>query len=423
MWGPVRARATIGGVGLVALLWRALAVFRVAAAGYAIALIARDASGFARPGYGWAVAGVMLAWTVVVVWAFARPAWRRWPLLAADLLVAVGCLAASPWVMGPQETADTLPAVWVAAPVMAWAIRGGWQAGGAAAVVVAVVDYAIRETGGGIPQVTVSATVLLLFAGVITGYLARLAGQAERQLQEAAQREAAIRERERLARGIHDSVLQVLALVQRRGAELGGEAAQLGRLAGEQEATLRALVAGDGELPPPVGAGARGGGADGTSVGGRAVGGTSVGGWTVGGRTIGGRAVGGGPVKDLRSALSRYAASNVSLSVPAEPVLVPARAADELAAAVGAALDNVKVHCGPHGSAWILVEAEPDVVTVTVRDDGPGIPEGRLAQAAADGRLGVAQSIQGRLRDLGGTAVITSAPGQGTEVELRLPLR
>jgi signal transduction histidine kinase len=46
---------------------------------------------------------------------------------------------------------------------------------------------------------------------------------------------------------------------------------------------------------------------------------------------------------------------------------------------------------------------------------------GRLAEAAADGRLGVAQSIQGRLRDLGGTAVITSAPGEGTEVELRVP--
>src|SRR5690606_382056 len=78
----------------------------------------------------------------------------------------------------------------------------------------------------------------------LTGYVSRLAGEAQRQLRLAAEREAATRERERLARGIHDSVLQVLALVQRRGAELGGEAAQLGRLAGEQEATLRALVAG-----------------------------------------------------------------------------------------------------------------------------------------------------------------------------------
>ena len=47
---------------------------------------------------------------------------------------------------------------------------------------------------------------------------------------------AAAAERARLARVVHDGVLQVLALVQRRGAELGGDAAELGRLAGEQEA-------------------------------------------------------------------------------------------------------------------------------------------------------------------------------------------
>ncbi len=32
---------------------------------------------------------------------------------------------------------------------------------------------------------------------------------------------------------------------------------------------------------------------------------------------------------------------------------------------------------------------------MTVRDDGPGIPEGRLAQAEGEGRLGVALSIRG----------------------------
>jgi len=60
---------------------------------------------------------------------------------------------------------------------------------------------------------------------------------------------------------------------------------------------------------------------------------------------------------------------------------------------------------------------------VTIRDNGPGIPGGRLAEAAASGRLGVSHSICGRLRDLGGSAVIRSVPGEGTEVELRLPRR
>ena len=63
------------------------------------------------------------------------------------------------------------------------------------------------------------------------------------QERDAAQREAlAEAERARLARVVHDGVLQVLALVQRRGAELGGDAAELGRLAGEQEAALRTLI-------------------------------------------------------------------------------------------------------------------------------------------------------------------------------------
>jgi hypothetical protein len=76
------------------------------------------------------------------------------------------------------------------------------------------------------------------------GYVAELATQVEARSRHAAQLEATA-ERERLAGAVHDSVLQVLALVQRRGAEIGGPAAELGRLAGEQEAALRALVAAD----------------------------------------------------------------------------------------------------------------------------------------------------------------------------------
>ena len=38
------------------------------------------------------------------------------------------------------------------------------------------------------------------------------------------------------------------------------------------------------------------------------------------------------------------------------------------------------------------------------------------------GRLGVAGSVHGRMADLGGTARVTTAPGQGTEWELELPV-
>src|SRR5207302_1165142 len=44
-----------------------------------------------------------------------------------------------------------------------------------------------------------------------------------------------------------------------------------------------------------------------------------------------------------------------------------------------------------------------------------------LAWGVAGGRLGASQAICGRLRDLGGSARVTSTPGTGTEVRLRLP--
>ena len=53
---------------------------------------------------------------------------------------------------------------------------------------------------------------------------------------------AAAAERARLARAVHDGVLQVLAAGPAPRRELGGEAAELGRLAGEQESALRSLI-------------------------------------------------------------------------------------------------------------------------------------------------------------------------------------
>jgi hypothetical protein len=194
-------------------------------------------------------------------------------------------------------------------------------------------------------------------------------------------------------------VLQVLALVQRKGAELGGEAAELGRLAGEQEAALRSLIA----APPLT---------------------TEVSGATR--REIDGRASVGTarePTADLRGLLAAYGSADVSIAAPAHPVLLPAVAAHELAAAVGAALDNVRQHAGGGSRAWVLLEADESEITVSVRDDGVGFSSGRLAAAESEGRLGVASSIRGRLRDLGGVATVESTPGSGTEVELCLPRR
>jgi signal transduction histidine kinase len=370
-------------------LWRALAVFRFASVAYAMLRLAViDRSDYSRPDWAWAVIGVMAVWTIGTTIAYAQPVYRtRW-LLSADLVVTAGLLLSTAVLQTPlalRHGVTPVTATWLAGPVLAWAVRYGRRAGTVAAVIMSGCDLVLYR--GALPQDTVvNGVVLLLLAGVVVGHLARLAAEVEAERQRAIEVEAASRERERLARRIHDSVLQVLALVQRRGAEAGGTAAELGRLAGQQEAALRALV----------------GGGTATSA-------------------AGGLGPGASGAVDLRAALLSAQTDRVTVSVPAQAVLLDQGAADELASATRAALDNVRRHCGEQTRAWVLVEDEPDVITVTIRDEGPGIPAGRLAEAAAAGRLGVSHSIHGRLRDLGGAAVIRSVPGEGTEVELRLP--
>jgi len=68
----------------------------------------------------------------------------------------------------------------------------------------------------------------------------------------------------------------------------------------------------------------------------------------------------------------------------------------------------------------VLLEELGNDVVVSVRDEGPGIPDGRLDSAVAEGRLGVSDSIRGRMRDLGGTAELVTG-ASGTEWELTLP--
>lgn len=368
-------------------LWRAIAVYRAASLGYAVALVATiDRHDYSRLDWAWAVLAAMAVWTIISSVGYASPERRGVPLLTADLGVTAGLLL-STW--GLQFPADLhrgimpVTATWVAGPVLAWAVRYGWQAGLPAALVLSGCDFALRGGAAGTITVTLDGAVLMVLAGVIVGYLARLAAAVERERQHAIEVEAASRERERLARDIHDSVLQVLALVQRRGAEIGGEAADLGRLAGQQEAALRTLVGGNGQA-------------------------------MLTGSVLTGAV-------DVRTLLAAEASEQVTLSAPADVVLMKKEEAVELTSAVRAALANVRRHCGAHALAWVLVEDEPEAVTVTVRDDGPGIPDGRLAEAAATGRLGVSHSIVGRLRELGGSATIRSAPGEGTEVELRVP--
>jgi signal transduction histidine kinase len=344
-------------------LWRAVTVFRVAALLYALTAIAVNHGGYDGKRAALVVGAVMAVWTAALVVRVPTPLW----LMVLDVVVAVACQQASVLALSDAQVDrgdPTLTVCWVAVPVAAWAVRKGWRGGGAVAAVVSA--GAVVERGG-VSQATVNSIALLMLAGTIIGYLVELGRRAESAYAEAVRLQAETSERERLARDVHDGVLQTLALVARRS-----EDPSLVSLATGQEQALRRLVA--GPAVAPVGE------------------------------------------SDLRALLP--ARPGVEVAAPASPVTLPAAVAQELAAAVAAAVDNALQHGG--STAWLLVEDRPGSVTVSVRDDGPGIPAGRLLAAEADGRLGVSRSIRGRVEDLGGTVDVVSTPGQGTEVELRV---
>ncbi|GAA0609613.1 MacS family sensor histidine kinase [Streptomyces crystallinus] len=386
-------------------LWRALTAYRVLTMLYAVLVFVSEYRHFERAWVGVAFLSVLAVWTLATLPRVANAASCTKRFLGVDLTIALTGILLTPLADAQAQTVNgpTLPTIWTAGSVLAFAIKGGWRWAAFASSLVAAANLVERGTP---TRDTLHNVLLVWVASIAIGYVVEVARASEATLARALEIEAATRERERLARDIHDSVLQVLAMVQRRGTALGGEAAELGRMAGEQEVALRTLVS-SGLVPPT-----------------RASEDPALGALV---RTVeyddtdDGRGAADGAEVDLRTLLAPHAGSRVSLAEPGAPVLLAPPAARELAAAVSAALDNVRRHAGESAQAWILVEDWGDEVIVTVRDDGPGIPEGRLAQAEGEGRLGVALSIRGRLRDLGGTAELISVPGQGTEVELKVP--
>jgi signal transduction histidine kinase/phage shock protein PspC (stress-responsive transcriptional regulator) len=187
-----------------------------------------------------------------------------------------------------------------------------------------------------------------------------------------AERAERIRSQERaeVAAHLHDSVLQTLALVQKR-AEEPREVAALAR---RQERELRAWLSGR----PAPGEGR------------------------------------------LVAALEAVADDvERAHGVPVEIVGVGDRELDERAEAVVAAAREAIVNAAKFGgSSPVAVYAEitDGRVHVFVRDRGPGFEPA----AVPPDRRGVRESIVGRMERHGGRAAIRSAPGQGTEVELVL---
>src|SRR5918992_1926855 len=103
-----------------------------------------------------------------------------------------------------------LPTIWVTGAVAVGAVRGGPVVGAIFGAVVAAFNYVVR---GYVDTDLTRDAVLLIAAGLVLGMAASTSRRAAERLARALRAEAATAERERLARSIHDSVLQVLARV------------------------------------------------------------------------------------------------------------------------------------------------------------------------------------------------------------------
>jgi signal transduction histidine kinase len=208
--------------------------------------------------------------------------------------------------------------------------------------------------------------VALVVAPAIVGLARELADERRQRIR--------TEERERMAAHLHDSVLQTLALIQREADEPGRTRA----LARGQERELRAwLYGGAADAAPDT----------------------------------------------LRAGLEQACAEVERLhDVPVELVVVGAEIpVDERVRESLAAVREAVVNAAKHsGASRVDVYAESDgsVLRVFVRDTGLGFDPGEVAPD----RRGLRESVEGRLQRVGGASTVTSAPGQGTEVELELPL-
>ena len=247
---------------------------------------------------------------------------------------------------------------------------GAWRTVAGAALVVAAGIAFLQATGalGAVRDVLLAAiAVAVVLAVIFAPWILRLV----RSL--TAERAERVRSQERaeLAAHLHDSVLQTLALVQRRA----GDPQEVAALARRQERELRAWLAG---RPAP------------------------------------------GAVARLGPALEAAAAEvEEHHGVPVEVVTVGDRELDEDALVVVAAAREAMTNAAKFGgesAVDVYAEADPHRLHVFVRDRGPGFDP----DAVPPDRRGVRESVVGRMARHGGSAVITSSPAGGTEVELLL---
>lgn len=108
--------------------------------------------------------------------------------------------------------------------------------------------------------------------------------------------------------------------------------------------------------------------------------------------------------------------------VRVEVVVVGDAPLDDASRALVAAAREAVVNAARHAQVDaidVFLEVDPAAVELFVRDRGVGFDPSAIE---AD-RHGVNESIKGRIERVGGAAIVRSTPGEGTEIELRVPRR
>lgn len=399
-WKPdamdVERGASRGGLarGALAFRWVALAWMTT---------IALGSGNFRRPAIAWASLVAALAWTI---WITARRGRENRTELIVDLALCLWLELASGLVVPEGAVVSGRPFFATGYPLSAalvWGIAYGAKGGLFAGAVLGVGLIASRPLNG-VPLATMEpvqvqsmmgAVVNYLAAGGAVGLVARLLAQSEDAVRRAneqllAERERAARlaERESLARQIHDSVLQSLSMVHKRGREIArsgsvspNDVEELAEVAARQERELRSLI-----MRPPEDAPT-------------------------------GKA-------SLRRELEQLSVVDGDLDVEVivvGSIWVERSRIQELSAAIKQAVDNVVEHAEAR-KITIFAEEDGFGLTITVRDDGKGFDydEQRFHD---EHKAGIVKSMKGRVEDLGGSMKIDSRPGAGTEVEFKIPSR
>ncbi len=201
---------------------------------------------------------------------------------------------------------------------------------------------------------------LYILTALISAYVARRLRLAEAEISRA-------RAREEIAVRLHDGVLQTLAVIQRRSTD-----AELASLARDQERDLRDYLSGVESSQPGLTA----------------------------------------SLRQAATLFERHTGGRAEVIIADDLDDPPTEVIEAIAGAVGEALANV----GKHADAQhVVVYVEPDDggIFVSIKDNGIGFdPE------TVDKRIGLKESITGRIEAIGGRVEISSRPGRGTEVQL-----